>query len=849
MGCMRYAVYPEIDQVASGDRQSTTMHRMAWRWRWTVNANPSTITSKTILILEVAPHGLHLIYISLAPLTFSKLRYRDSASLGLHPPLLAVVRGSTLMASASTTECHIIPREQLTEVKKFPAAVGGYGQVFQCKMQQPGQPEEFVAVKVLRRVSKKVDLKHARREMKIWQTAIHENIVRMLGITDGFSEECFAMVSRWMEGGTLAQYLRDHEENIPCMKKLTLIKDVTFGLEYLHSHLIVHGDLTTNNVMLDDESGRALLIDFGLSNVLDGMAGSCYSLSAARPGAVRFAAPELFIVGEATSQPTGKSLAVDNVNESLLIMPNMPSDIYSLGCVMLNIFTEKLPWFTYRSNDLAIIGAHHAKKSMPIPSHSHLSKEREQFICKCASVQVCGRPSSQDAKAFIEKQILIEDTQAPIQQSMIEANRDIPSIVLHRLDTEIPNHIQEPVVDVVGYLHPQGDGNTPSISPVSSYATPLTSQPADSHDCVCSQTCNASNVAQPSPQVPNTSMPDGNESHVTLQPADSNDGASSRIHDVFTMTQLSPASENSSITDGSNPLVAPQAADPHDGASSQTCKTSTVAQPPLVLPNTPIPNGNDPPVLVSSPTRKCNVVIAGAVGSGKSSLVNLLSRKRVADTSIDAGRCTRESKDYPISFRDTAYRVFDTVGFAYSNGPSSVPEDRPKKWGKRQIGKISTQGSIDLILLCVTSRNFHVQAALDAHKKIQDELNGRKVPVVLVVTHFEEQPTSNRWWSENLSMFQSQLHSITEHTCISLSHDKYKYFEESRKHIFQIMAQYGTRASDARELLQESSGGDHSASHSRTLLDDVVRALHINQLSVQVREVVMKGFGLLPRSS
>lgn len=83
-----------------------------------------------------------------------------------------------------------------------------------------------------------------------------------------------------------------------------------------------------------------MLIDFGLSNVLGGMAGSCLSLSVVRPGAVRFAAPELLVAEEATSQPTGMDSAVDN--ESPVLIPNVPSDIYSLGCVMLNVGASRL---------------------------------------------------------------------------------------------------------------------------------------------------------------------------------------------------------------------------------------------------------------------------------------------------------------------------------------------------------------------------------------------------------------------------------------------------------------------------------------------------------------------------
>jgi serine/threonine protein kinase len=78
--------------------------------------------------------------------------------------------------------------------------------------------------------------------------------------------------------------------------------------------------------MLDDND-KALLIDFGLSNVLGGIDGSCLTPSPARPGAVRFAAPELLGVKEAISQLTSESS----------LMPNKHSDIYSLGCVILNV--------------------------------------------------------------------------------------------------------------------------------------------------------------------------------------------------------------------------------------------------------------------------------------------------------------------------------------------------------------------------------------------------------------------------------------------------------------------------------------------------------------------------------
>ncbi|KAG1890092.1 kinase-like domain-containing protein [Suillus subluteus] len=558
--------------------------------------------------------------------------------------------------------------------------------------------------------------KRARREMKLWMGAKHDNIVPMLGITEGFSEEGFAMVSPWMKGGTLAQYLRDHAGTIHSRKKMTLLRDTAKGLAYLHSRQIVHGDLTTNNIMLDDND-KALLIDFGLSNVLEGIDGSCVTPSPARPGAMRFAAPELLGMEETISQPTGETSPVHHQSP----MPNMYSDIYSLGCVMLNVLTEQLPWYQHCA--MTFLGPLHARKPIPIPAHSHLSDERKKFICKCTSVQVNGRPSSQRVVDFIEEQLHVED-----------ASED--------------------------------DGITPTtIHSESSYLSCLTSLPDDSHH-----------------------------------------GASSRTRNVPTATQ--PL--NLDV-----PVGVPIA--------------------------TEMPNSNYPPV-INSPSRKCNIVVAGAIGSGKSSLVNLLCGKHVAQTSNNAERCTRKLTDYQTSFCNTEYRVFDTLGFACSTSTSLGPKERPEKHEKRQIEEIHEQRSIDLLLLCMPSRNFHVQAVLDVHKRIQDQLHGRHVPIVLVFTHHEERSKIDSWWSKNMLRLQDQLNTIANHTCITSIHDK--CLDESRRHIFQIIAQH--RTSDAGEPWQQTpaSGYVHSAPPLRGFLGSVARALRIKQFSTQVRVVVTNEFGL-----
>lgn len=82
-----------------------------------------------------------------------------------------------------------------------------------------------------------------------------------------------------------------------------------------------------------NHNGKAMLTDFGLSHVLEGIDGSCLTPSPARPGAVRFAAPELLGAEGAIGQFTGEDSPVDLQSP----MPNVRSDIYSLGCVMLAV--------------------------------------------------------------------------------------------------------------------------------------------------------------------------------------------------------------------------------------------------------------------------------------------------------------------------------------------------------------------------------------------------------------------------------------------------------------------------------------------------------------------------------
>ncbi|KAF9647770.1 kinase-like protein [Thelephora ganbajun] len=195
------------------------------------------------------------------------------------------------------------------------------------------------------------------QEVVVWKHLSHPNIVPFLGVTTA----PFQFISSWMTGGELSEYINTH----PCADRLGLISDVADGLNYLHSHNIIHGDLKGPSVLMDD-AGRARLTDFGLSAVaLDfGSAGSI------KDGhAMRWAAPEILD----REKPVSKK-----------------SDIYSFSMVVVEAFTGKAPFYGIAPTTVAvgILSGNRPTR----PTHPDLTDDLWEIIQCCWSQDLGHRP-------------------------------------------------------------------------------------------------------------------------------------------------------------------------------------------------------------------------------------------------------------------------------------------------------------------------------------------------------------------------------------------------------------------------------------------------------------------------
>ena len=156
------------------------------------------------------------------------------------------------------------------------------------------------------------------QEIDTMQHLDHVNIVQYLGCER--KETSISIFLEYISGGSIGSCLRKHgkfEESVVS----SLTRQTLSGLAYLHREGILHRDLKADNILLDVD-GTCKISDFGISKKTDNIYGNDKTNS--MQGSVFWMAPEVI-----RSQGEGYSAKVD---------------IWSLGCVVLEMFAGRRPW-------------------------------------------------------------------------------------------------------------------------------------------------------------------------------------------------------------------------------------------------------------------------------------------------------------------------------------------------------------------------------------------------------------------------------------------------------------------------------------------------------------------------
>lgn len=133
---------------------------------------------------------------------------------------------------------------------------GNFGEVRRGKWK-----DVYVAVKTIYRTGGETAKQDVYREMGILAQLRHPNILGFLGyVKQGGS---VMMVTDLMTGGPLHFFIKTSFETVTRLRS-KLVTDIVRGMVYLHHRKLVHRDLNTKNLLLDDHYG-VKISDFGLS--------------------------------------------------------------------------------------------------------------------------------------------------------------------------------------------------------------------------------------------------------------------------------------------------------------------------------------------------------------------------------------------------------------------------------------------------------------------------------------------------------------------------------------------------------------------------------------------------------
>ncbi|KAG1844921.1 kinase-like domain-containing protein [Suillus subalutaceus] len=277
-----------------------------------------------------------------------------------------------------------IPKDEVKNIEAFPRGTGGLGDVWKCFWCRPSGTRK-VAVKSVRipQGNDELLVNRARKKIRldsyVWVTLAHDNILILHGITEGFGL-LPALVSPWTENGSLDTYL-NQGHILSKANKLRMLRQIAAGLDYLHGRGVVHGDLTSTNVLINDDV-KLCLAYFGLSMILIEAQNSPFD--DCHPGHVRWMAPEMLAIPE----------------QGGVVMPTKAADVYSYGCIMLQLLCEHVP-YRWLMQPFHVIVAR-VSRIEPFRQVTGVKEAHKEYSLKCLSVNPKDRPMAFEIVEFFE---------------------------------------------------------------------------------------------------------------------------------------------------------------------------------------------------------------------------------------------------------------------------------------------------------------------------------------------------------------------------------------------------------------------------------------------------------------
>lgn len=211
-------------------------------------------------------------------------------------------------------------------------------------------------------------------EIMILKNISNPNIVKYLG--SEIDNRQLYIYLEYMTGGSLRNLINKVGPLNNKIIKKYLIQLIN-AIEYIHSKRIIHKDIKASNILIDN-NGIIKLSDFGISsylsnsnyiNSIDLQSQSEHEILSCLKGTIPWMAPEVI-----------------NTNKY-----SKKSDIWSLGCVILEMVTGDIPWYQKESNYIQIM-LKISNQNEKIQITNHIDDDLKIIIKDCLERNPIDRP-------------------------------------------------------------------------------------------------------------------------------------------------------------------------------------------------------------------------------------------------------------------------------------------------------------------------------------------------------------------------------------------------------------------------------------------------------------------------
>ena len=204
---------------------------------------------------------------------------------------------------------------------------GGFGSVYKVMNEN-----QFYAIKEINiEDESKESITEVLKEAEFLSKFDNEYIIKYFG--SSINNDKFYIIMEYVDGKDLRNILNEYiKENKKIDEKIiiNIIKQICLGIREIHNKNIIHRDLKPENILLD-KNNKIKIGDFGISKQFNSYKSYTFTLSG--KSTIVYAAPEIYGNG--------------NYNKK--------SDIYSLGCIIYELFTLSLYFNDKMRNNIKTI--------------------------------------------------------------------------------------------------------------------------------------------------------------------------------------------------------------------------------------------------------------------------------------------------------------------------------------------------------------------------------------------------------------------------------------------------------------------------------------------------------------